>query len=400
MQVRVAVGIIILFVLSGSYSGRRNSGRRGGRGGSGGGRAGSRGGGRSGSFDSGGYQKPSWGNPSSNGITGTGCQGGVSRNTLQSKTVEAAKAELIAKLFKGNEDRYAVAVRIAFHDCVGGCDGCINRANPGNFGSLFTSLDIIDPIYDARYKAYMSRADFYVLAGVTALEESLKFNNANLTSNYIRPVKFNFKYGRCDCPTSPRTNVDVGLPHGHFDYQEVMDFFKQEFGFSVKESVAIMGAHTLGGASGARGSGFEGFWKEDATAAARLNNRYYSVLVDRSLTWENVDQSVNNGFAEQRWQWVAGTTPAGVPAPFMLNADVALYRDIQTNRNGRSLCQFNDCSLSPSAKHVKKYAKSGNRWMRDFAPVWDKLVAKGGKNLRTPVVMAYEFSPIYDWIWW
>ena len=120
------------------------------------------------------------------------------------------------------------------------------------------------------------------------------------------------------------------------------------------------------------------------TAAARLNQRYYSLLVDKSLTCQNADQSHNYGFAEQRWQWVAGATPAGVPAPFMLNADVALFRDIQTNRNGRSSCQFTDCALSPSARIVQRYARSGNRWMRDFAPVWDKLVAKGGKNLRTP----------------
>ena len=83
---------------------------------------------------------------------------------------------------------------------------------------MFTSLDIMDKIYDDSYKSYMSRADFYVLTGVTALEESLKFNNANLTSNYIKPVKFNFQYGRCDCPTSPNINVDRGHAQGHFDY--------------------------------------------------------------------------------------------------------------------------------------------------------------------------------------
>lgn len=25
-------------------------------------------------------------------------------------------------------------IRLAFHDCVGGCDGCINMQNPGNVG--------------------------------------------------------------------------------------------------------------------------------------------------------------------------------------------------------------------------------------------------------------------------
>ena len=50
----------------------------------------------------------------------------------------------------------------------------------------------------------------------------------------------------------------------------------KEFGFNEKESVAIMGAHTLGRASGTT----EGFWKEDGVAAARLN---YSLLANKSL---------------------------------------------------------------------------------------------------------------------
>ena len=68
----------------------------------------------------------------------------------------------------------------------------------------------------------------------------------------------------------------------------------------------------------------------------------------------------------------------------MLNADVALIRDIQTDRNGRSSCQFDDCALSPSERIVKYYAARGNRWIKDYAPTWDKLVAKGGKNVCTP----------------
>jgi len=296
--------------------------------------------------------------------------------------VNKAKSDLKETLFLNRADRFAHVVRIAFHDCVGGCDGCINRNNPDNFGPMLDTLDEADKIYNARYKRTMSRADFYILTAVTALEESLQFNNANLTSNFIRPVKFNFKYGRCDCSTSPHTTDDREFPHGHFDYKKVMDFFKQEFGFNVRQSVAILGAHTLGGASGSIGSGFQGFWKENAVAAARLNNRYYSLLADRSLTWDNVDISNENGFNEERWQWVAGRTPEGVPAPFMLNADVALIRNIRPDMNGQSSCQFTACSLSPSAKIVQQYARDGNRWMRDFVKVWDKMVSKGTKKLR------------------
>merc|ERR1712025_218291 len=138
-----------------------------------------------------------------------------------------------------------------------------------------------------------------------------------------------------------------------------MDFFRREFGFSVRESVAIMGAHTLGGASGAAGSGFSGFWKEDAMAAKRLNNRYYSLLVDKTLFWSNLDQSIVTGFGAERWEWVAGVTPGGFPAPFMLNADVSLVRNITVDKNGRSYCQFRDCPYSPSAPIVDEFAQNG-----------------------------------------
>ena len=367
-------GIIILLAAAGAYS-RRGHGGRGGHHGHGGhGRPG-------------GHHRPGHGGhgrPDSNALSGNDCRVGVKRKTLRAKHVERAKTELKAKLFQDRPDRYATAVRIAFHDCVGGCDGCINRDNPDNAGFMFDSLDVMDKIYEDKYEKKMSRADFYILTGVTALEESLKFNNANLTSSYISPVKFNFKYGRCDCPTSPLTTVSRGFPAGHSDYQQVMDFYKKEFGFSVRESVAIMGAHTLGGASGAKGSGFEGFWKEDGVAAARLNNRYYSLLADGDLTWQNLDRSVVTGMDEERWQWEAGTTPDGVPAPFMLNADVALIRNITPNGKGKSSCQFKECSLSPSASIVQEFARNGESWMRQFVKVFDKMVAKGASRLRYP----------------
>jgi len=249
---------------------------------------------------------------------------------------------------------------------------------------MFDSLEVMDRIYEESYKQVMSRADFYVLTGVTALEESLQFNNANLSSSYIQPIKINYSYGRCDCSSSPATTLQRNFPGGHLGYQQVMEFFRKEFGFNEKESVAIMGAHTLGGASGARGSGFEGFWKEDGVAAARLNNRYYSLLTNSSLTWRNIDRSVTTGLGEERWQWEAGATPEGTPAPFMLNADVSLIRNIQPGVRGRSSCDFQSCPLSPSARYVQEFASNGEKWLREFVKVWDKMVATGARRLRYP----------------
>ena len=307
------------------------------------------------------------------------------KNLLMMKTVEEVKKQLKEKLFKNRPDRFAHSLRIAFHDCVGGCDGCINRANSDNAGPMLDSLDVMDKIYEDQIKKKMSRADFYILTAVTALEESLKFNNANLTSSFIKPVKFNFKYGRCDCKTSPNTDIVQAFPSGQFGYHQVVKFFKKEFGFNLRDSVAIMGAHTLGGASGRKGSGFEGFWKEDGVAAARLNNRYYSILTDKTLNWENVDRSLVTRLDEERWQWQAGTTPEGVPAPFMLNADVSLIRKIQPGVTGKSSCQFSGCPLSPTAGIVQEFAKNGNKWIRDFVRAWDKMVAKGSRKLKYPV---------------
>ena len=193
---------------------------------------------------------------------GSKCKSSQFRRSLKIRSVNKVKKVLINDLFDARSDRYAHVVRAAFHDCVGGCDGCINRNNPGNAGPMLETLKAMDKIYDAKAKKLMSRADFYILTAITGLEESLKFNNRNLRSNYIRPVKFKFRYGRCDCQTSPTTNVDRTFPGGEFGYDEVMDYLNEEFGLNQREVVALMGAHTLGGASGAMGSGFQGFWKE------------------------------------------------------------------------------------------------------------------------------------------
>ncbi len=73
---------------------------------------------------------------------------------------------------------------------------------------------------------------------------------------------FDFRYCREDageqrCSSSPPLR---SFPDGHFDWKMVMDFFRSAFGLSPRLGTALLGAHTLGGASGA--SGFLGFWKE------------------------------------------------------------------------------------------------------------------------------------------
>ena len=57
-------------------------------------------------------------------------------------------------------------------------------------------------------------------------------------------------------------------------YIKVMSFFATEFGFDNNETVALLGAHTLGRAS-SENSGFSGTWI--VGQANFFNNEYYKV---------------------------------------------------------------------------------------------------------------------------
>lgn len=64
----------------------------------------------------------------------------------------------------------------AFHDCIGsGCNGCINGTNPENAG-LSEYVKEAEGLY-ADYSSVMSRADFWYLAAIAAIEQGINFNN-------------------------------------------------------------------------------------------------------------------------------------------------------------------------------------------------------------------------------
>ena len=100
-------------------------------------------------------------------------------NTLLQSTINAAKNDIYnlintATLPRGkrhiDHPLNGELVRLAFHDFVGGCDGCINHNNRDNGGlSRYTSL--LNPICD-KYIEEMSRADCWMLAAVTAIEHA------------------------------------------------------------------------------------------------------------------------------------------------------------------------------------------------------------------------------------
>ena len=67
---------------------------------------------------------------------------------------------------------------IGFHDCVGGCNGCINFNNPENNG-LAPAVDILNNLYTTNnFQSFgASRADFWALASSVAFSAAVNQSN-------------------------------------------------------------------------------------------------------------------------------------------------------------------------------------------------------------------------------
>jgi len=266
----------------------------------------------------------------------------------------------------------ATVLRLSFHDCVGGCNGCLNVDNADNAGLADIVADL-DTVYTENgYDSVLSRADFWALAGIYAVDKAIVLNNADCEEDecQVPDSGLVFQWGRVDCATAPYTDVDVGLPSATLDHANVMSFFATEFGFDANETVALLGAHTLGKAS-SENSGFSGPWISDETDY--FNNEYYKKLVDPDLTWKHRDATRNTD--SSHWQW---NVPGEV---FMLNTDICLYKDIIVNDEGKSSCDFTTCEAAPTASAVEAFAASNDVWITEFTKIYTKMQSHGSSGL-------------------
>jgi Peroxidase len=144
-------------------------------------------------------------------------------------------SQQILQLVKGVDGMLAKFIRLSFHDCVGGCDGCVDLANPSNFG-LELPVDALAPIVEHN-KKFLTTGDVWALAGLVAAGKSQENTTFKFPLNYI---------GRPQCAgNATRAGPHRTLPSAHFTTKQVVDFFNKTFQFSAKETVAILGSHTL-----------------------------------------------------------------------------------------------------------------------------------------------------------
>lgn len=224
-----------------------------------------------------------------------------------------------------------------YKDGSGGCDGCLNLEHvftkfdvtkkyqlhdevKDRNNNLALSADVLERLYtDASFPrgspkleqslqvSGRSRADLWALAtlaaahfGMSNNNNACKEKNAVLANEIGRPdlcaltptTHMRFSSGRADCPASMKPALDNAsskfyrrrayeslkaerLPGTHFSGKGVFEYFNRDFGFTAREAVAIMGAHSFG-----KFHADATLLKYDWTRAQRnlLNNEYYRII--------------------------------------------------------------------------------------------------------------------------
>ena len=292
-------------------------------------------------------------------------------------------------------------VRLSFHDCIGpgGCDGCINHNKEENGGLKFYTAPL-DGLYKSEeHNTQMSRADFYAIASLTSLE----------MASFGRFKGFKkLKVGRKDCSNSPAEDeegqFEEVFPHPVMNIYEIVEYYDVNFGMSARESIALLGAHTLG-RSKIENSGYEGRWINPAPAASRLNNAYYRVIMN--VPWHQVfvhnPDPTKSPPLKIQWQpgppprnefneiTIPNITPDGknriLQKTMLFNSDVALYFNFSTSgfiancfMCGRKLKRKDCCQTHKLSFIVKKFAQDNNVWLKEFSEVFLKMINHKDKH--------------------
>jgi hypothetical protein len=273
-------------------------------------------------------------------------------------------------------DGIGKTVRMAFHDCVSGCNGCIDMENPDNKGLDFPlriSASILGRFSLTKFfnKYYLSRADIYALMGFRAIYIASKYTD--LTSPTCE-----FKIGRKDC-TGPQDNKEI-FSSALGNWQVISKFFETEFKFNTQEVVALMGAHSLG-RTWPKDSGFNGFW--ESFNNKKFSNAFYKNLLDREGKFNYAPGRIGNSGKQQ---WVSGNEFVANQTHYrtMLNSDMSLVKHFDINDLGVPSCNYQTCkSNEEPAAWVKIYADSEAQFKADFSKVFQKMLEHGYEGTNT-----------------
>jgi catalase (peroxidase I) len=233
-------------------------------------------------------------------------------------------------------------VRLAWHEAASWHKGLRNgapntasmRFKPecayaGNAG-LDKARNALEPI--TKRHPNISFADLWALAANVAIAE-------------MGGPEIPFRYGRVDAK-SGSVCAEARLPDAAQTQQHIRDTFTGRFGFDDKETVALIGAHTIGECH-AKSSGFVGPWTHDRYG---FDNSFFTELLEN-------DWIVDTRYPQLQF------TDSKTRRLMMLPSDVALIIDPKFR------------------KHVETYAKNQDLWWADFAKAFQKLLELGDHKL-------------------
>lgn len=322
-------------------------------------------------------------------------------NAVALKHMEDAKKE-ITTLINNDIKLAATFLRMEFHDCIGGCDGCIDLDHKDNAG-LNGVIDLLQPIVNRHAKNGFSRADVWALAATVAADVSQQPDSrVDITLKW---------WGRVDCENAGQPcrgpngeNVSCSskkgphheFPNLHMHTSDLYSFMRNQFNFNQRDTVAIMGAHTLGKirTENFKIDGPNG-WVLDNKV---LNNQYYGELVGGQNPNDPIDVLINDAPAWRRAientvrHWVG--SPGGVKI-VMLNTDIALVRNLDSSNMdksiGRVTCAFEDntaraagISVCPhvdgALQTAAEFFHDNIKWLRAFRDVLDRMMTNKYKR--------------------
>lgn len=293
-------------------------------------------------------------------------------------------------------------VRHGFHDCVGGCDGCVDMTDPDNAG-LDVPIAALEPVVNMFSHYGVTRADIWVLAaleGVSGQQADGDPDNRFFTMDWIgRPTcdgldSADCKEGLCQQDRGPAR----ALPSPNLNTHDLLAYFSDNFNFDARDTVAIMGAHTLGKLA-RENSGYNGVngWLGNTR---RFGNGYYDDLIGGenasspveelmdAANWGQieVDNSDIDGMAN-KFEWERGTNPDHF---VMINTDIALVRDLDgyiNSASGQVDCQFrcnrrncvpDACPMAAQTFDIAtEYAFDNGLFIEDFESAFKRMLNKG-----------------------
>jgi hypothetical protein len=231
-------------------------------------------------------------------------------------------------------------LRLAAHDFMdysmgsGGADGCVNLDDPDNAGlsdCLIGGPSIVGltQVYE-NFCTNISLADFLVISAEAVM---------NITRDSVLKVdpdrqaldfRSRFKYGRV---TQKTCDASFGrMPDAERSCAAVEENLLTRLGLTWDQAAALMGAHTIGGAS-ISNSGYIGRWKQ-ANASRLFDNGYFTSLVLKG--WSPLKAVADNP-GKNAWRRAdIGTDFRNKGYEMMLDSDMCLYHSFYDHESDPS----------------------------------------------------------------